>query len=157
MLHGRLSGAGKTTWALRNMTDETLRIELDAFRIALFGSKQAYFDHPADKAIKSMTLLRAAIGAMKVWDSGKFLISNTNVVPKTVGPFMRFAQSNRLPVHVVVFEAPLDLLLERNRLRTDDDRVPEDRIREMFDDMQNPENQWWKQFQRETITCEEYA
>lgn len=142
-------GSGKTTWAHRVKSPTTLVVEKDMFRIAMFGSKQEYFDHPMDKDVKAKTLRGACLGAMKHWRPGKFIVANTNIHAHWAAPFIRFAVKNDLPVHVAVFQTPLELLEQRNITRPACDFVPLDRIREAYDNMTNPTIQWWAGLPRE--------
>lgn len=142
-------GSGKTTWAHSVKAEDTLVVEKDMFRIAMFGSKQEYFDHPMDKDVKAKTLRGACLGAMKNWRPGKFIVANTNIHAHWAAPFIRFAVKNDLPIHVAVFTVPLDVLQQRNITRPACDFVPLDRIREAYDDITNPENQWWRDLPRD--------
>lgn len=135
-------GAGKSTWADRNLPSTTLRLERDRFREAMWGSRQAYHDDPLAPAVKSMVIGSAMFNAARYWPEDRDIaLTDTNIHWSAV---KRFAGLRRQP-ELLVFYRPLDLLLERNRTRPVEHRVPETVLRQFHTDMAD-HNAWWRKY-----------
>ena len=134
-------GSGKSTWADAQLPPETLRLERDRFREALFGSRRAYHDSPIDHITRSAVITAAMQAAMQSWPHDSFAVTDTGLVYGAVAPFIEVA--DLLPVRLVIFERSKEFLLTNNNIRQHAHRIPEDVLLERIDAFNNPEA-WWR-------------
>jgi len=138
-------GSGKSTWADEYCATRpyVLRLERDKFREAIFGSRQAYQEHPLHYSNKSRVVTPAMLGALRAgyhWYK-EVLLSDTGIHWRNVEPFYN---ELRIQPTVKLFDLSLKTLLERNSKRPEEHKVPESVIQNFYADMQTPGNQWWK-------------
>lgn len=142
--------SGKSTWARNFATSNpnTALLSLDDFRVTFCGSKVLYhqraaaagFDHP----------MRWAVHDAHVSCLDYFLSRGTNVVVHNthvkLSSFERewhVCRRHNIVPELVVFERPLGLLLQRNAESAEDDRVPEQVIQRMHEELFAPDA-WWR-------------
>lgn len=145
-------GSGKSTFFDNLHAPEHLRLERDRFRECMFGSRSAFWANPTPTAQKSKVVARAMLTALSYWPHAKYILSDTGVAEEACGTFISRARgvyrsrtNNLLPVHLVVFEQPWDVIEERNALRPEDHRLEVNRLRDMFD-LVYAEDAWWRVF-----------
>lgn len=144
-------GAGKTTWSnkFRGYKD-TIILERDAFRIALFGSKANYFrfKHDAEiyrrnSLIVGSAMMAAMRAALQDGSVRNIVMSDTNIHWSSVTRFVETAEKHGAYLRVVRFDVPLEMLSERNKTRPDADRVPFDDLEASYTAFRDPKNQWY--------------
>lgn len=138
-------GSGKSTWAEENLPGSTLRLERDRYRECLFGSRRNYHSHPFDPSLKSEAITQSMLAAMIYWPTPDWAVTDTGLQEKSVKPFIDHAQRCDEAIELIIFNRPLDLLLERNRNRIPEHQVPEDILVDFHDKFFLPDDVWWKQ------------
>lgn len=136
-------GSGKSTWAERNLPPECLRLERDRFRECIFGSRQGYHEHPSPRDIRSNVITHAMRVAMWAWPYNTYAVTDTGLQYHAVQPFIDHASNMNLETRLLVFDRPLDLLLERNQTRPEEHRIPEDILLSCYESFVD-ENAWWR-------------
>lgn len=136
-------GAGKSTWADANLSHDTLRLERDRFREAIFGSRQAYHESLIDRRDRSRVITEAMGAAMTNWPHRKYAVTDTGLDEPAVRPFMDYALWVGAPIKLVVFYCGWDMLVARNSTRPEAHRIPHDILEERFQAFENPEA-WWR-------------
>jgi predicted kinase len=151
-------GSGKSTWADKNCPPDTLRLERDMFREAMWGGRQAYFSHTAEDQAKSFllgsTIYNAMQTSLKQRIHENVLITDMGIHWNAVERFWDLA--GRLGMHrrIVVFNVPWEVLEQRNRDRLPpDNRLPEAVLRKCFDAMWD-EHAWWRAVKDITVIAE---
>jgi hypothetical protein len=122
-----------------------LRLERDRFRECLFGSRRGYHSHPFEAGHKSEMITQSMLSAMIYWPHPDWAVTDTGLQEKSVKPFIDHANRICCPIRLVIFERPLDLLLERNRNRPSEHHVPEKMLIDFHDKFFVPDDVWWKQ------------
>lgn len=136
-------GAGKSTWADRNLPADCLRLERDRFREALFGSRRAYHDHHFPRETRSEVITQCMLTAMEHWPVDSWAVTDTGLAYGAIFPFAHFSTCQGMPVRLVIFERSAEYLLSNNRIRLRDHRIPEDILLEKIAEFNDPEA-WWR-------------
>lgn len=147
-------GSGKSTWADSITDSDTLRLERDRFRIALFGSQKAYWNqtevfngnrqrHRDLSALVGATMARAMDVALDLRTHKNVLLSDTASVWTQVMNFHKRAVAKGLKMEVHVFDVPWDIIFERNETRDPDKKAHADFLRDTFDKVNDP-HAWWR-------------
>lgn len=129
-------GCGKSTYAAKHFTN-ALRLERDMFREALFGSRTAVHRADPDKA-KVMSLIvgtsmhRAMSTALVSRAFEQVALTDTGLAWNAVKRFHNLARHHGAEIEVVYFDVPWETILERNRLRPEGHRVPEDVLKRFW-------------------------
>lgn len=143
-------GAGKSTWAEKNLSPECLRVERDLFRQALFGSKGAYFAHPMPRTALSFTIGSAMAAAIRAWHSDlPVAMTDTGIYWDSVKRFWDCRPNKKL----VVFKTPMSVLHERNAARGPDDQVEVLDLERYFAH-QWSSDAWWRKAIAEGVEVE---
>lgn len=156
-------GAGKSTFFDGLRDDRWLRLERDRFREAMFGSRRAFWDHTLDAKIKSEIIRRPMWAALANWPMHRYMLSDTGSKADAITYFIRvmdqkFAKSvslrrktdltkDFLTVHLIVFEQPLEVLIERNKTRPEEHRIDEQLLIDKYDETYGPEA-WWREIEK---------
>lgn len=149
-------GSGKSSWSRRRvqMTPGAMRLSLDDLRVALWGSKRAYWDAP-DIDVRKATL-RAMYGGLEklalISAPPLLILDNTHIegwagdggqsyaVSKTIE---NLAEAGIEP-KLVVMHTSLENLIYRNSIaRPEDDRVPIDLVTAAYNNHESPDA-WWR-------------
>jgi predicted kinase len=136
-------GAGKSTWADANLGPDTLRLERDRFREAIFGSRRAYHESEMPRKARSMVITKAMLNAMIYWPTYDWALTDTGLDPVAVEPFITTAEDCCVPIKLVIFDRPWRLLLERNQRRIEAHRIPDDILNDRFGAFIAPDA-WWR-------------
>lgn len=136
-------GSGKSTWADANLPAETLRLERDRFREALFGSRRAYHDSPISREDRSEVITQAMFAAMREWPFHSWAVTDTGLHYHAVQPFIMAAEAMEQPIQLVVFERSPAFLRTNNRIRLAAHRIPDDILEERIELFASPEA-WWR-------------
>jgi predicted kinase len=137
-------GSGKSTWADANMTPTTLRLERDRMRVALFGTRRAYHEHPMPREARSLVVTEAMIGAMANWPHDDIILSDTGLELSAVDPFIALAKNYEIGVQIRLFVVPSEVLHERNRTRPEEQRIDPALLDEMIA-KQFVDKPWWQE------------
>lgn len=142
--------SGKSTGA-RNFAisnAETALVSLDDFRATFCGSKQRYhqmvaeagFNHPMRWAVHE-----AHVNCLDYFLSRgtNVVMHNTHVKPQSFEREWHVCRRHSIVPELVVFERPLELLLQRNAASFVDDRVPDKVIQSMHEELFAPDA-WWR-------------
>lgn len=140
-------GSGKSTWADRNLPPETLRLERDRFREALFGSRRSYHEHPLDHKAKSVLVTKTMLEAMRVWPHKSWAATGTGIEYSSVKDFIYQAlYSGPYPgggLRFVIFERSRNYLETNNRIRPHEHRVPQEVLDDFIAKFDDPQA-WWR-------------
>lgn len=134
-------GSGKSTWADANLPPETLRLERDRFREALFGSRQAYHSSQIEPARRSLVITSAMEAAMQNWPFPSCAVTDTGLAYGAVAPFIEMADG--FDVRLVIFERSPEFLLTNNNIRPHAHRIPEEILLDAIDRFNDPKA-WWR-------------
>lgn len=118
-------GAGKTTLAKRlaATVDDAEIISLDGIR-ARIGTG------PGDPAATAAAVTEALAALdQRCADRRTTIMDATNTIPEHRKTITAVAVRHHIPVLAVVLDTPLALCLARQRPRTEDQRVPDERVR----------------------------
>lgn len=143
-------GSGKSTWADKNLSPMTLRLERDRFRECLFGSRRAYHESPVERSVRSKVVTDAMMTAMTRWPEERWAVTDTGLRFEAVAPFIDYAGLCRAPIRLVVFERSPGYLTTCNRIRPAEHRIPEDILLEMIEVFNDPEA-WWRNTDYATV------
>lgn len=132
-----IPGAGKSTWATdyASKHNNTIVLSTDALRFELFGNY--LIDRDNEKIMRSTLLERARAAAKQNVD-----VVLDSAVVKNKGRMRwinQLADAGFTYKELIIFEAPFDVCLERNRLR--DRHVPENVIKRMYDWKEEPSDE----------------
>jgi len=136
-------GAGKSTWADKNLPDNYLRLERDRFREALWGSRRAYHESAMPRDQRSQVITHTMLSAMEKWPTPEWAVTDTGLVYEAVQPFIYYAISQRQDVKLMIIERSAEFLLTCNRIRPHAHRVPEEILLEKIAEFEDPKA-WWK-------------
>ena len=84
-------GAGKSTWADKNLPGHVLRLERDRFREALFGSRRAYHESMIERGDRSLVVTSCMLAAMEAWPYPACAVADTGLRYEAVSPFIDLA------------------------------------------------------------------
>ncbi|USM11479.1 polynucleotide kinase [Citromicrobium phage vB_CbaS-RXM] len=154
-------GAGKTTFFDQLDLPDHLRLEKDRFREAMFGTRRAYWDRPEAEKHKMVKVSMKA--AMLAWPHHKVCLTDTGTEEEAILYFARAANMRfrnwwdgrlhtskpckGIPILLILFEQPLEVLIERNRTRPEEHRIDETLLTEKYDLIYGKEA-WWRAIER---------
>lgn len=128
-------GSGKSRFARRLVETGAVQIERDRFREELAGSRSEFYTkftrHIGEAAVSHLvrqSLIECAKSKKTV------IISDTNINKRLRHRLYSDLFDLGYQIHVEVFDEPLDVLLERNESRPDDEKVPVHVIEKMVQD-----------------------
>jgi len=136
-------GAGKSTWADKNLSPDTLRLERDRFREALWGSRRAYHDSTIDREVRSRVITQTMLSAMESWPIHDWAVTDTGLAYEAVQPFIYMAGRLRQEIKLIIVERKPDFLLTCNRIRPHAHRIPEEILLAKIAEFEDP-NAWWR-------------
>lgn len=136
-------GAGKSTWADKNLPGHVLRLERDRFREALFGSRRAYHESMIERGDRSLVVTSCMLAAMESWPYPACAVTDTGLRYEAVSPFIDLARRSNHPVRLVVLERERGFLETNNRIRPHAHRIPDEILTEMIAEFDNP-TAWWR-------------
>lgn len=140
--------SGKTTLSHDLMDQGYVRLQLDDFRVALYGSKKRYWRlYEDDKAIagRLQNVYMGALHSALERGQDNLVLSNTNLLPEQVDPIVEVLQVHTpiLPTFVVFSSVSLTELLRRNRLSDGEGYVPEEYLGRCFEQL-HAKDAWWR-------------
>lgn len=143
-------GSGKSTWADKNLSSDTLRLERDRFREALFGTRRAYHNSEFPRPLLSKAVTEAMLAAQMFWPVPSWAVTDTGIIKKAVNPFISHANRVQVPTTLVIFERSVALLKRRNRERIEPHRIPPEILDEVIEQF-NAKDAWWRESPLEKV------
>lgn len=128
-----LPGSGKSTWARKHVDSNTVIVSLDGLREMMAGGRQAW--HETMNPQLNRILVRQAHAIISdLLSKGVNVISDSqHVNPRFCVDEVQIAVRHKAHVETFTFNTPLDVLLERNQTRPENDRVPEEYLRTQYE------------------------
>ena len=141
-------GSGKSTLSLENDPKEWITLTLDDFRTAMWPPHRGvYWDIRAtERGSDAQRLLHQTyIHALKtsLLSGWNIFLADTHVKPEAFVDTVRNVQALGKRVSWKLFETPVDIILERNKTRQSDHRLPDDILKAIYETMWD-ENAWWR-------------
>ena len=142
-------GSGKTTWARSLPPVDNIVLSLDDFRLAMFGSKTAYWQEVVPvhgDEIRGLVWQCYASALDKVLHAGwpgHIILCNTALDQKTVERDFPILQKHGVIPRLRVYDVDLDELLRRNARRSADEHVQEDYLTQCYGVLHR-EDAWWR-------------
>ena len=130
-----LPASGKSTWAHKAAatTPNTVVVSLDGLRRMTAGGLAAYHQRRTDRMEQLIVRTAHAMVCDALRKGVNVVMDAQNATVERVHALVRLAADCEADVQMVAFSVPLETLLERNRARAKDDRVPEDYLQSQFD------------------------
>ncbi len=130
-----LPASGKSTWARKAAatTPNTVVVSLDGLRRMTAGGLVAYHQRRTDRMEQLIVRAAHAMVCDALRKGMNVVMDAQNATVERVHALVRLAADCEADVQMVAFSVPLETLLERNRARAKDDRVPEDYLQSQFD------------------------
>jgi len=132
------SGSGKSTIANKiQKSNPTVEIySYDVLRLQYYGGtySEAWQASLDDKEFGSRSMFDFMDLLLHEKD---IVVDNTNLTPKSRRPFIVNAQHNGYEIRAIIFDNPLDVLLDRQLTRTDK-CVPENAVRRQYSSLVLP-------------------
>mgnify|MGYP000908171346 CR=1 FL=1 len=137
-------GAGKSTWAKKNLPAHCLRLERDRFRECIFGTRRKYHSHHFSHEERSKIVTDSMMAAFHAWPQHCWAVTDTGLEYKAVRPFIEAALFRLVPVTFVIFERTAEYLKQVNRYRPIPHRIPDEELAKRIDWFNAPDA-WWRQ------------
>lgn len=126
-----LPGSGKTTQALEWVAEDPSRrrrVNYDDIRVQLYGSKgQTYFNHKdvkgREKAVRFEAISQAENWLKSNPAEHSIVVDNTNLTVASRAPWENLAREIGVPLEQSDIDPGVSVCVQRDRLRTGDDRV----------------------------------
>lgn len=130
-----LPASGKSTFArtYANTHKDAVIVSLDGLRRMTAGSLTAYHERYDRKTEQLIVRTAHAMICDALRNGLDVVMDAQNAGEDRVHELVRLAADCDADVQVKTFPASLDVLLERNRSRVEDDRVPEDYLRSQYE------------------------
>lgn len=130
-----LPASGKSTWARKCVTNhpDTIIVSLDGLRRMTAGSLATYHQHRTDRMEQLIVRTAHAMVCDALRKGVNVIMDAQNATMERVRALVGLAADCNADVQTVAFPASLDTLLERNRARAEDDRVPEEYLRAQYE------------------------
>jgi predicted kinase len=138
-------GSGKSTYAKSLDPTQWITVCLDDIRAALFGDKKIYFKHLDENPWMREMVHRVNRGMIGVaLKSGKnVILPNTHTYPSSFRDVIQILERSNIEPQIVVFDVPWDVLVARERARSDLERVGEEFLRMSYEQQWAPDA-WWR-------------
>lgn len=130
-----LPASGKSTWAHKAAatTPNTVVVSLDGLRRMTAGGLAAYHGRRTDRTEQLIVRTAHAMVCDALRKDMNVIMDAQNATMERVHALVGLAADCEADVQTVAFPVPLDTLLERNRTRAEDDRVPEEYLRAQYE------------------------
>lgn len=120
-----LPGSGKSTWARKHVDSNTVIVSLDGLREMMAGGRQAWHE-TMNPQLNRILVRQAHTIISDLLAKGVNVISDSqHVNPRFCVDEVQIAVRHKAHVETFTFNMPLDVLLERNQTRPENDRVPD--------------------------------
>lgn len=128
-----LPGSGKSTWARKHVDSNTVIVSLDGLREMMAGGRQAWHE-TMNPQLNRILVRQAHTIISDLLSKGVNVISDSqHVNPRFCVDEVQIAARHKAHVETFTFNTPLDVLLERNQTRPENDRVPEEYLRTQYE------------------------
>lgn len=128
-----LPGSGKSTWARKHIDSNTVIVSLDGLREMMAGGRQAWHE-TMNPQLNRILVRQAHTIISDLLAKGVNVISDSqHVNPRFCVDEVQIAARHKAHVETFTFNTPLDVLLERNQTRPENDRVPEEYLRTQYE------------------------
>lgn len=130
-----LPASGKSTWARKTAatTPNTVVVSLDGLRRMTAGGLTAYHQRRTDRMEQLIVRTAHAMVCDALRKGMNVVMDAQNATVERVHALVGLAADCNADVQTMAFPASLDTLLERNRTRAQDDRVPEEYLRAQYE------------------------
>lgn len=130
-----LPASGKSTWARKTAatTPNTVVVSLDGLRRMTAGSLTAYHGQRTDRTEQLIVRTAHTMVCDALRKGMNVIMDAQNATMERVHALVGLAADCNADVQTMAFPASLDTLLERNRTRAQDDRVPEEYLRAQYE------------------------
>lgn len=130
-----LPASGKSTWARKTAatTPNTVVVSLDGLRRMTAGSLAAYHQRRTDRTEQLIVRTAHAMVCDALRKGVNVIMDAQNATVERVHALVGLAADCNADVQTMAFPTSLDTLLERNRARAEDDRVPEEYLRAQYE------------------------
>ena len=141
-------GSGKTTWARSQDPAQWLTLSLDDFRIAMFGSKDVYWNKVVPvhgnpvRSFVWMIYARALDEALLRWP-GNIILCNTALDEKTSVRDFPILQKHGIVPELRIWKTDLVTLAERNNSRPAEEHISRSYLAACYDAM-HADDAWWR-------------
>lgn len=128
-----LPGSGKSTWARKHVDSNTVIVSLDGLREMMAGGRQAWHE-TMNPQLNRILVRQAHTIISDLLAKGVNVISDSqHVNPRFCVNEVQIAVRHKAHVETMTFNTSLDVLLERNQTRPENDRVPEEYLRTQYE------------------------
>lgn len=128
-----LPGSGKSAWARQHADSNTVIVSLDGLREMMAGGRQAWHE-TMNPQLNRLLVRQAHTIISDLLAKGVNVISDSqHVNPRFCVDEVQIAVRHKAHVETFTFNMPLDVLLERNQTRPENDRVPEEYLRTQYE------------------------
>lgn len=130
-----LPASGKSTWARKAAatTPNTVVVSLDGLRRMTAGGLAAYHGRRTDRMEQLIVRTAHTMVCDALRKGMNVIMDAQNATMERVHALVGLAADCNADVQTMAFPASLDTLLERNRTRAQDDRVPEEYLRAQYE------------------------
>lgn len=130
-----LPASGKSTWARKTAatTPNTVVVSLDGLRRMTAGGLAAYHGRRTDRTEQLIVRAAHTMACDALRKGVNVIMDAQNATMERVHALVGLAADCNADVQTVAFPELLDTLLERNRARAEDDRVPEEYLRAQYE------------------------
>lgn len=128
-----LPGSGKSTWARKHVDANTVIVSLDGLREMMAGGRQAWHETMNPQTNRLITRQAHTIISDLLAKGMNVISDSQHANPRFCVDEVRIAMERKAHIKTVTFDMPLDELLERNRTRSEADRVPEEYLRTQYE------------------------
>lgn len=138
-------GSGKTTYAKSLDPTQWITVCLDDIRGALFGDKKIYFKHLDENPWMRETVHRVNRGMIRTaLSSGRnVILPNTHTNLASFRDVLQILEKNDIEPQIVVFDVPWDVLIARDRARSELEHVGDEFLRMSYEQQWAPDA-WWR-------------
>lgn len=129
-----LPASGKSTWARKHVADhpDTVIVSLDGLRRMMMGSLTDYHTRRTERTEQLVARAAHATVCDALRKGVNVIMDAQNATMERVRELVQLAANCDADVNIVAFTCSLGMLLECNRNRAEDDRVPEEYLRSQF-------------------------
>ena len=141
-------GSGKSTLSLSNDPAEWVTLTLDDFRTAMWPPhRRVYWDvRKSERGRSAQRVLRQTyMHSMKttIMEGWNLFLADTHITPSAFVENIKLVQSSGKRISWRLFQTPKSTILERNKIRPEDHRLPDDVLEDLYEKMWD-ENAWWR-------------
>lgn len=148
-------GSGKSTMSLSYDPSEWLVLTLDDWRSALWPPhRRVYWEvrgtkkgPQAQRVLHDVQTYAIRSGLRNGWN---LFLADTHVNPKAFYEYVAEVRKANVLIEWKFLDVPKDVILERNQTRPVDQRLPDDILERIYNDLWK-EDAWWRQIPSEQI------